>query len=398
MPRRILTQDARTRMRTLVLTEFFLPAVGGSIHWLINTYSRYDPSEVLLVAPRCAGAALADQQLGFPVVRIPMTMADWDPTVPRSFAQYIRALWHVRTLCKTQGIRQIHCAKVLPEGCIAWSMQRLTAIPYLIYAHGEEILIALSSRKLAWLLPRIYNAASAVIANSGHTKALLESIGVQAAKIHVIHPGVQVSLFQASEALIQRIRHRHHLKDTRVLLTVGRLQRRKGHDTVIQALPTIRQAIPNIAYVIVGDGEEYTYLTQMAEACGVADCVIFAGRVPAEELAAYYAACEVFIMANRQIGHDIEGFGMVYLEAGAAGRPVIGGISGGTDDAILDEITGLRIDGTRVDAVAQAVVTLLETPAMAIAMGEAGRHRVAEEFSWESVVERTRSVACQLTR
>lgn len=167
---------------------------------------------------------------------------------------------------------------------------------------------------------------------------------------------------------------------------------------VIQALPTIQQAIPDIAYVIVGDGEEYTYLTQMAEACGVADRVIFAGRVPAEELAAYYAVCEVFIMANRQIDHDIEGFGMVFLEAGAAGRPVIGGISGGTDDAILDEVTGLRIDGTGVDAVAQAVVTLLKAPAMAAAMGEAGRHRVEAEFSWESVVQRTRRLACQLTR
>lgn len=380
-------------MRTLVLAEFFLPAIGGSIAWLLNTYSRYEPSEVLVVAP-CGGDTHAvDQRLSFPVVRIPFTMADWDPTSPASCWRYLHAWWQVRALCRRERITQLHCAKVLPEGVVAWGMQRLASIPYLIYAHGEEILIGLSSRKLAWLLPKIYNAAAAIIANSRNTKALLESIGVQPAKIHLVHPGVNAGLFAVSEAAVQRVKARHRLHDAQVLLTVGRLQRRKGQDRVIQALPRIRQQVANVRYIIVGTGEEQPYLMQLAHDCGVAAYVIFAGQVTDEALAAYYAACDVFIMPNRQIGPDIEGFGMVYLEAGAAQKPVIGGISGGTEDAIVDYVTGLRVDGESVDAVAAAVVTLCTQSALARAMGEAGRRRVEQAFTWESVVHQIRAIA-----
>jgi phosphatidyl-myo-inositol dimannoside synthase len=129
---------------------------------------------------------------------------------------------------------------------------------------------------------------------------------------------------------------------------------------------------------------------------GVLERVVFAGQVPGRELAAYYAACDVFVMPNRQIGPDIEGFGMVFIEASAAGKPVIGGESGGTGDAILHGITGLRVDGTSVEAIAAAVTALLREPGLAKALGSQGRCRVATEFSWEVVVERTRMVAAQV--
>ena len=124
--------------------------------------------------------------------------------------------------------------------------------------------------------------------------------------------------------------------------------------------------------------------------------MVFAGSVPDQELAAYYAACDVFIMPNRQIGGDIEGFGMVYLEAGAAGKPVIGGKNGGTDDAIVDGVTGLRVDGNSRSEIADAVIDLLSTPDKAKAMGMRGRQRVANEFTWDAVVERTRRVATMM--
>ena len=126
---------------------------------------------------------------------------------------------------------------------------------------------------------------------------------------------------------------------------------------------------------------------------GVADSVIFTGCVSDEELLGYYAACDVFIMPNREIDGDIEGFGMVYLEASAAGKPVIGGRSGGTGDAILDGITGLRVDGTNVAQIADAVISLLSDPEKSKTMGKNGYRWAAQEFTWDAVVQRTHPLA-----
>ena len=373
-----------------------MPAKGGSITWMLNTYSRFDPREVVVVASPQEGDTHIDQVLPFRVVRIPMLMTDWDPTVPASLVRYLRIMWHVYRQCHTHRLQQIHCAKVFPEGLVAWMLRWCYGLPYLLYAHGEEILFTLTSRKLAWLLPRIYRGAAAIIANSRHTKTLLQDIGVDASRIHVIHPGVHVQSFCASPEAAQRVRQKHHLGAAPVLLTVGRMQRRKGQDMVIQALPRIRQSMPQVKYVMVGTGEELASLTTLAHELGVQDSVVFAGSVPDQELAAYYAACDVFIMPNRQIGGDIEGFGIVYLEAGAAGKPVIGGKSGGTDDAIVDGVTGIRVDGNSSVEIADAVIDLLSTPDKAKAMGMRGRQRVENEFTWDAVVARTRQVATMI--
>ena len=380
-------------MRILVLTEHFLPAVGGSITWLVNTYSRYRPSDTILIAGQHAGAGFIDHKLPFRVERTAMTMADWDPTLPSSLSRYLHISRYVYTSCRHNSIQQIHCAKVLPEGLIALFMKLVKGIPYLLYAHGEEIQMGLISRKFRWLIPKIYNAASVIIANSRNTQALLQNIGVHPAKIHVIHPGVNLQLFHHGKPSAQKLREQYHVGDAPMLLTVGRLQRRKGHDMVIRALPLIKAKFPRVTYLIVGAGGEFAYLQALVDEMGVADCVIFAGCVADEELPGYYAACDVFVMPNREIDGDIEGFGMVYLEASAAGKPVIGGRSGGTSDAILDGITGLRVDGTSVGEIADAVISLLNDSETSRIMGERGRCWVEREFTWESIVNKTHLLA-----
>src|SRR5574341_1303425 len=149
--------------RLLVLTENFVPTKGGSITWMLNTYSRFDPREVVVVTSPQEGDTSIDKALPFQVVRIPMTLNDWDPTKPASLLRYLRVMWHVYRQCHTHRVQQIHCAKVLSEGLVAWALRLCYGLPYLIYAHGEEILISLHSRKLAWLLPRIYRKAAAII-------------------------------------------------------------------------------------------------------------------------------------------------------------------------------------------------------------------------------------------
>jgi phosphatidyl-myo-inositol dimannoside synthase len=382
----------------LVIAEHFLPAVGGSITWLVNTYSRYHPGEVLFLAASQSGDHHADAKLPFPVKRTPMQMRDWDPTVPSSLWRYLQVIWQTYRSCRQSDVQQIHCAKVLPEGLIAKCISSLHSIPYLVYAHGEEIQYGLTSRKLRWLLLKIYRGASAIIANSDNTKHLLQNLGVPSSKIHILHPGVDLPTFNRPREAGYSIRKRFNLGHAPLLLTVGRLQRRKGHDMVIKALTQIHETIPGTKYLIVGSGEELPHLQRLSIKTGVGDQVIFAGQVLDDELPSYYAACDVFIMPNRAIDADIEGFGMVFLEANAARKPVIGGVSGGTSDAIIDGITGLRVDGESVEAIAAAAIQLLSDRDMARKMGEQGYRRIMREFHWDTIVQHTRTIASTMQR
>jgi phosphatidylinositol alpha-1,6-mannosyltransferase len=384
-------------MHTLVLTEHFLPSMGGSINWLINTYSRYQSNEVVLVSSKQEGDFLVDKTLPFPVERIPMTMTDWDPTIPMSLYRYIQIVRDVRKYYFKYRVEQIHCAKVLPEGLVAWCLNCIQKVPYILYAHGEEIKTGMTSRKFWWLIPKIYNHAELIIANSKNTKSLLEEIGVSSEKIHIIHPGVDVHVFNVGKNSGEIIRQQLNIGDSPILLTVGRLQRRKGHDMVIKALPYVRQKVPEVKYIIVGQGEEFANLRQLIADVGVSESVMMVGHVSDQELPSYYAACDIFVMPNRDIDGDIEGFGMVYLEAAAAGKPVIGGKSGGTQDAILEGIAGLRVDGNSLSDISAAILTFLLDPDKSRQMGESGRRWVEREFAWESVVERTRTLAAAIS-
>jgi phosphatidylinositol alpha-1,6-mannosyltransferase len=274
---------------------------------------------------------------------------------------------------------------------IGYLLRKIARIPYCVYAHGEEIGTALSSRQLTLLMRRTYGAADRIIANSRNTQALLSQIGVPETRIVLIPPGVDIRRFTPADS--EESRRRLGLQGQRILLTVGRLQRRKGQDMVIRAMPALRASIPNLRYVIVGSGEEEAHLRSLALQLGVGTCVSFVGAVPDRDLPDYYRACDVFVLPNREEpNQDIEGFGIVFLEANACGKPVVGGRSGGTSDAVLDGATGLLIDGGSESALTEALRSLLQDGQRAAALGAEGRRRVVESFSWERVTEEIRQL------
>src|SRR5262249_32016510 len=151
--------------------------------------------------------------------------------------------------------------------------------------------------------------------------------------------------------------------------TVGRLQRRKGHDLTIETLAALKPALPHLRYVIVGEGEERARLEALVAHHGLSDRVTFAGAVAAEELPSYYAAADIFVHPNRVDAGDVEGFGIVFLEAAATGLPTIGGNSGGVPEAIEGDVTGLLVDGTDVNELAIAVRRLAESATLRREMG-----------------------------
>jgi phosphatidylinositol alpha-1,6-mannosyltransferase len=296
------------------------------------------------------------------------------------------------------GIRVVHAGKNLPEGFVAYLLNRCLGVPYVIYAHGEEITVCSENPRLSRHQQPVYQNAAAVIVNSRFTCDLVRELGVDRQRIAIISPGVDPDRF-APAPVSNALRRTLGVEEKLVLLTVGRLQRRKGHDKVIEALPTILEQVPNLVYVIAGDGEEEPALRELADQHGVSGVVRFLGRVPEEELPGLYNAADIFIMANRTMpGGDVEGFGIVFLEASASAKPVIGGRSGGTADAIRNGETGFLIDGASQADIADAVVSLARNPALRESMGQRGREMVVAEYDWKIITDRIEAVMSTPTK
>jgi len=193
------------------------------------------------------------------------------------------------------------------------------------------------------------------------------------------------------------VRERHGLAGRRVVVCVSRLVPRKGQDVLIRALPKIKRQVPDAALLIVSDGPHRAALERLAREQGVTRDVVFTGAVAWDELPAHYAAGDVFAMPcrTRRRGLDVEGLGIVYLEASATGLPVLAGDSGGAPNAVREGETGFVVAGRDVDAVADRLVTLLRDRELAARMGAAGRAWVESEWRWEKQAARLHTLLAQ---
>jgi phosphatidyl-myo-inositol dimannoside synthase len=309
---------------------------------------------------------------------------------PESLGMYVSLLRKTWQLALSHSFHSIHAGRVLPEGLIALLVARLSGRPCVVYAHGEEITTWLHGAKRK-ALEFVFRHADHVIANGSFTLELLRNLGVKEERLHLINPGVDLAVFRPGLDT-DPLRCRYGLEGKRVILSVGRLSRRKGFDNVIRAMELISREIADAQHVVIGIGEDERYLKEIAASYGVSDKVTFVGAVAEEELPLWYNLCELFAMPNRNVGNDTEGFGMVFIEANACGRPVVAGRDGGTGDAVLHGGTGLRVDGLNVEEVAQAIISLLRERNLADIMGKRGLERVKESFGWEQVARKTMGI------
>ena len=271
---------------------------------------------------------------------------------------------------------------MLPEGLVAWAIARLSGRPVLVYAHGEELTNWGRGRKFA-LMRFVFRHADAVLSNSDFTRdTLVDLLGVDPGRIAVVYPTVDEERFRPGLAADDLRASVGVAQGKHLILSVGRLQRRKGFDNVIRALPLLQRRGIDAHYALIGIGDDREYLQRLAVELGVSDRVHLLGHVSYDDLPRWYAACDLFAMPNRDIDGDNEGFGLVYLEAACAGKPALAGIAGGTGSAVVDGVTGLRVDGERLEAIAEALARLLENPADAATNGnEWARPRTRELYS-----------------
>jgi phosphatidylinositol alpha-1,6-mannosyltransferase len=359
---------------TLIVTNDFPPRQGGIQSFVHGLASLLPPDQVAVYAPAWDGAKAFDSRQPFPVVRHPTSLMLPVPAVAR------RAV---------AALHEYDCDTVMfgaaaPLGLLAPTLRRAGATRLVALTHGHEAgWAALPGARQ--LLHRIGETVDAVTYLGEYFRArLARALSPQAAARMVrLAPGVDLATFRDA-------RPAAGLPAGRLVLCVSRLVPRKGQDTLIRAWPAVRAAIPDAQLLLVGDGPYHGELHRLAGQLGVAGSVTFTGSVPADDLPGYYAASDVFAMPcrTRRAGLDVEGLGIVYLEASSAGLPVIGGDSGGAPDAILDGETGYVVPGRSGPALAERITGLLADPDRARAMGERGRAWIEQEWDWPRVAGR----------
>jgi len=393
------------KRKHLVLSELYLPDKGGHVIWLQEVCRLLGGATVLTA--RRPDLPTRERIDGVDVRRI--RLGRWALLRPESLALYANlALQGVLA-----GLREpadvILAARVLPEGAVACAVGAALGVPAIVFAHGEEIsrlrrdrplpdrrrLTTAGKRAALWAA---YRLADRVIANSHFTRGLLVAGGVSPARVAVIHPGTDADFFRPLPR-DPRLVSQWGLEGKRVILTLGRLRERKGQDMTLRAMPEILRHVGDAVYVIAGTGPHEPQLRRLAEALGLAERVRFVGEVAPAQMPAVYSLADVFVMANRTLtSRDVEGFGIVFLEAAACGVPVVGGRSGGVGDAVADGQTGLLVDGARPEQIARAVVRILGDAQLARRLGEAGRRRVCEGLTWRHSAERVAALVEEVCR
>lgn len=258
--------------------------------------------------------------------------------------------------------------------------------PYVILVHGNDLNAYFNWYTLTdrWASGIVLKNASKVIVNSRSTKKLVQDHGFSSSNIHIIHPGVDTIKFKPSvpeSSIIDKF----GLKDKKTLLTLSRLAERKNHENVLRALPLVLTKVPDLKYLIIGKGEEEEKLRNIVTDLNLGKYVEFVGYVESNHLPLYYNICDVFIMPSKTTDTEEEGFGIVYTEANACGKPVIAGNLGGASEAVIDGITGILVDPDNIEEISRAIIRLLTNPRLARKLGKNGRKRVEKELNWEII-------------
>ncbi len=374
------------RKRLLLITLEYPPVHGGVAEYYRGIVASLPSGSVDVFAP--AGDLRFKIQDSRFEIRRQFFWKIW-PRWGRLVVELVRLL-------RREHYDWIAIGQILPIGTavviakfIARFTQKLPITNYqlLVFSHGMDIATLRGYKRLLarWIL----NRCDLVIANSQWTKGVILSLGIPGGKIHVLTPcpAHSADINDSPSEVEGR---------SPIILSVGRLVRRKGFDTVMRVFARVRTEFPEVQLVIIGDGPERGRLEELARDFGIAPSVTFLGNVSDAERTVQYQAASVFLLLPRDEGNgDVEGFGMVFLEANAFGVPVIAGRSGGVSEAIADGVTGYLVDPLDVESAAARVRSLLEDSSLRQRLGQQSRVRVREHFQWQTRADMLRKI-CDL--
>jgi phosphatidyl-myo-inositol dimannoside synthase len=365
--------------RILLVTNDFPPRRGGIqsyLHELVGHLVEKGRHQLTVYAPKWKGCEQFDEEaraIGYHVVRHPTTLMLPGPGVDE----------RMRELIAGDDTEAVWFGAAAPLALLAPRARSAGATRVIASTHGHEVgwsMLPVARNALR----RIGDGADVVTYVSRYTRGRFASAFGPRASLEYVPPGVDTERFVPDPAARAEMRSRYGLGDRPVIVCLSRLVPRKGQDMLIRALPSVRDRVDGAALVIVGNGPYLATLHRLARDVGVTDHVVFTGGVPGAELPAHHAMADVFAMPcrTRGAGLDVEGLGIVYLEASSTGVPVVAGRSGGAPETVQDGVTGRVVDGLHVDEIADAITEILAGPDRGAAMGAAGRSWIVDSWQW----------------
>lgn len=370
-------------MRSLLITYDFPPIVSGIATVFYNIWKSLPADQCLVLAPRVRGSLEFDRANGIQVVRKKYSL---ETDIIKKFLSAILLFVHTMRITRKEKIDLLICGQPMIIGAVGLIFRKLFNMPYHVWVYGGETIKFKDSKLFLKMLKCILDNADRVITNSSYTDEEYSRFGIPDEKLLKVTPGVDADQFRPDMDVRDLVK-KHDLENRRVIMTVGRLVPRKGNDTVIRSLKKVVEKIPDIRYVIIGNGPEKKRLQMLAHELHLEDHIVFAGFVSDEDLPKYYNACDLYVLPNRETDgfEAVEGFGISFIEAGACGKPVIGGRSGGTSDSVLNGETGVLIDPLDTELLADQIIQILSDRELAGSYGMKGRERVMKDFRWEMI-------------
>jgi phosphatidylinositol alpha-1,6-mannosyltransferase len=363
---------------TLFITNDFGPRAGGIETFVHGLVERLPNGSVIVYTSAQQNSAEFDAKW----------LHDYGVEVIRDRSKILlptpRVIKACKQLVKSRKLTKVAFGAAAPLGIMARAMRRSGAQKIVALTHGHEVWWA-KVPPFSFAIRFMSRNIDAITYLGEYTKSEISKAfsKTEVTKLVQIAPGIDVEHFVPTDS--SKLRAELGLADKSVIISVGRLVHRKGQDKLIAALPAIKVEVPNVHLVLVGVGPHQEYLEKLASKLNVSDCVTFIGRINYAELPTYICLGDIFAMPSRSrfFGLEVEGLGIVYLEASACGLPVVGGKSGGAPDAVLIGETGLVVDGTKPAEIAGACIELLNNPELCALMGAAGRAWIIENWRWD---------------
>lgn len=363
----------------LCITNDFGPRAGGIETFVIGLIERLPKNSVIVYTSSQEGSEPFDNawfaNFGVRVIRDKSKVLLPSLRVGRS----------ARRILRQEGVSTVFFGAAAPLGLLSHGLRRAGAKRIVALTHGHEVWWS-KLWPFSWAMRRIGNGTDHLTHLGDYTKSQISRALSQRAINNMVKiaPGIDTDHFSPQPSAAS-LREQLGLSDKKVIVSVGRLVHRKGQDTLVESLPKILAAIPDTHLLFIGEGPYKEYLVKRATELGVLDAITFIGRIQYADLPRYICVGDIFAMPSRSrlAGLEVEGLGIVYLEASACGLAVIGGKSGGAPDAVLEGETGYAVDGTSAAEVADAVIKLLLNPDLARAMGARGREWIIDEWRWD---------------
>ncbi|MDD4476794.1 MAG: glycosyltransferase family 4 protein [Patescibacteria group bacterium] len=367
-------------MKTLIITLEYPPTTGGIASYVYNFAAHLSAEETIVYAPQAKNSKEFDLKNNWKTFRL-------NPYFPFFWPRWLRLFWQIRTIVKKEKIAIIHVHHALPVGYVAYFIKKFYKIPFYIFLHGTDLEYAARAGSKINKLAKICRFADKIIVNSIFLKNKLLSKIENLENIETIYPCPADFFFSSvSEEELRILKAKLALENKKVILTVARMSDGKGYPHLVRLLPKILKKIPNLVWLIIGDGPKKNIILEMIQKNNLQNAVRYLGEESYADLPKYYQLADLFALLTHKDESAEEGWGTVFLEAAASGVPVVAGRAGGVEETVENLVTGLLVDAYQDQSVISAITDLLRESEFAKKMGQAGKERVLAEYTWEKQI------------